>query len=82
MYFRKPSQMKNNKAITKSSLPIILKVKIEIIHLIMYKYINNFFFEIIWYYKNRKKIIVQKVHRVISAKFNVWIFFQMVSSSK
>lgn len=47
MYFRKPSQMKNNKAITKSSLPIILKVKIEIIHLIMYKYMNNFFFEII-----------------------------------
>lgn len=37
MYFRKPSQMKNNKAITKS-LAIILKVKIEIIHLIMYKH--------------------------------------------
>lgn len=75
MYFRKPSQMKNNKTITKSSLSIILKVKIEIIHLIIYKYMNNFFFEIIWYYKNRKKIIVQKVHRVISAKLNVWIFF-------
>lgn len=36
--------MKSDKAIIKSSLAIIIKVKIKTIHLIMYKHINNYVF--------------------------------------
>lgn len=43
-FLQKPNQMKSDKAITKSSLAIIIKVKIEIIHLIMYKHMNNYVF--------------------------------------
>lgn len=43
-YLQKSNQMKSDKAIIKSSLAIIIKVKIKTIHLIMYKHINNYVF--------------------------------------